>query len=66
MLSPVSAEVRLNLRQANILRKSPNDLFLGLVPKAPQFPFIDSTKQQSPWFVPTGYNIFLQFFLFSF
>jgi hypothetical protein len=66
MLSLVPTEVRLNLRQANILRESPNDLGLGSIPKASQFSFIDSAKQQSPWFVPIGYSIFLQLFFFSF
>jgi hypothetical protein len=44
MLSLVPAEVLLNLRQANILRETPNDLGLGSIPKAPQFSFIDSAK----------------------
>jgi hypothetical protein len=43
MMSLVSTKVLFYLRHANTSGEGPNNLGLGSVPKASQFPFIDST-----------------------
>lgn len=65
MVSLVAAEVRFQLRQANIFGEGPNNFSFATVSKASQLSFVNPTKQCSSWLISAGYGIFFKLFFFS-